>query len=58
MLQSVTKADERLHLLSPPETARVLVDNDYIMASLGVLSKRRPEAALRLLRRSLGISHR
>ncbi|MDR0710206.1 MAG: glutamate mutase L [Spirochaetaceae bacterium] len=56
ILQSVTRADERLHLLSPPETAGVLVDNDYIMASLGVLSKRRPEAALRLLRRSLGIS--
>jgi uncharacterized protein (TIGR01319 family) len=54
ILQSVTKADERLHLLSPPETARVLVDNDYIMASLGVLSKRYPEAALRLLCRSLG----
>jgi uncharacterized protein (TIGR01319 family) len=53
ILQSVTKADERLRLLSPPETARVLVDNDYIMASLGVLSKRFPEAALRLLRRSL-----
>jgi uncharacterized protein (TIGR01319 family) len=53
ILQSVTMPEERLHLLSPPETARVLVDNDYIMASLGVLSKRRPEAALHLLRRSL-----
>ena len=56
ILQSVTRPEERLHLLSPPETAGVLVDNDYIMASLGVLSRRRPEAALRLLRRSLGIS--
>jgi uncharacterized protein (TIGR01319 family) len=53
MLRSVTSPEERLHLLSPPETAQVLVDNDYIMASLGVLSKRRPEAALHLLRRSL-----
>jgi hypothetical protein len=34
---------------------RVLADNGYITASLGVLSKRRPEAALRLLRRSLEI---
>jgi uncharacterized protein (TIGR01319 family) len=55
ILQSVTRTEERLHLLSPPATARVLVDNDYIMASLGVLSKRHPEAALCLLRRSLGI---
>jgi uncharacterized protein (TIGR01319 family) len=55
ILQSVTRPEERLHLLSPPATARVLVDNDYIMASLGVLSKRHPQAALRLLRRSLGM---
>jgi uncharacterized protein (TIGR01319 family) len=54
ILRSVTRADPRLHLLSPPETARVLVDNDYIMASLGALSKKHPEAALRLLCRSLG----
>jgi uncharacterized protein (TIGR01319 family) len=53
ILRSVTRPEERLHLLSPPETSQVLVDNDYIMASLGVLSKRHPEAALYLLRRSL-----
>jgi uncharacterized protein (TIGR01319 family) len=53
ILQSVTAPEERLHLLSPPRTAKVLVDNDYIMASLGVLSKRYPQAALCLLRRSL-----
>ena len=33
----------------------LLFDDDYIMASLGVLSKRYPEAALRLMKRSLGI---
>jgi uncharacterized protein (TIGR01319 family) len=55
IMRSITAPDERLRLLSPPETARVLVDNDYIMASLGVLSKRQRRAALYLLRRSLGI---
>jgi len=33
----------------------LLFDDDYIMASLGVLSKRYPEAALRLMKHSLGI---
>ena len=42
-------------MLSPTEHAQVLVDNDYIMASLGVLSKRYPEAAVRLLEQSLGV---
>jgi uncharacterized protein (TIGR01319 family) len=55
IMRSITAPDERLRLLSPPETARVLVDNDYIMASLGVLSKRYRRAALYLLRRSLEI---
>ena len=57
ILQSVARPEERLHLLSPPEAAGVLVDNDYIMASLGVLSKRHPQAALQLLCRSLDITH-
>lgn len=41
--------------LLPPEEARVLIDNDYIMASLGLMSRRCPEAALELLKRSLGL---
>ena len=40
-------------MLFPTEHARILVDNDYIMASLGVLSKRYREAAIRLLEKSL-----
>ena len=40
-------------LLFPSEHAKILVDNDYIMASLGVLSKRYREAAIRLLEKSL-----
>ena len=44
------------HFLFPPATAEILVDNDYIMASLGALSKRYPGAALRLLEKSLGMA--
>ena len=43
-------------LLLPGEHAQILVDHDYIMASLGVLSKRYPQAAARLLEQSLGIT--
>ncbi|QXM05955.1 GlmL-related ornithine degradation protein [Crassaminicella indica] len=45
------KGDE----LFPKKGAEILVDNDYIMASLGVLSKRYPEAALLLMKKSLQI---
>lgn len=41
--------------LFPTPEAKILVDNDYIMASLGVLSKEYPEAALKLMKKSLGI---
>lgn len=41
--------------LLPPTEVRILIDNHYIMASLGVLSKEYPEAALALLLDSLGI---
>lgn len=41
--------------LLPTKEAKILIDNDYIMASLGVLSKRYREAALALLKQSLKI---
>jgi uncharacterized protein (TIGR01319 family) len=41
--------------LLPTAEAEILVDNDYIMASLGVLSKENEEAALELLKKSLRI---
>lgn len=41
--------------LLPTKEARVLVDNNYIMASLGVMARKYPEAALRLLKKSLNI---
>lgn len=41
--------------LYPTTNAKVLIDNAYIMASLGVLSKRYPEDALQLMKKSLEI---
>jgi hypothetical protein len=41
--------------LYPTKEAQILIDNHYIMASLGVLSKRFPEAALALMKQSMGI---
>jgi uncharacterized protein (TIGR01319 family) len=43
----------RMQLLPSPGTVRLLFDNDYIMASIGVLSKEDPESALRLLKESI-----
>ncbi len=39
--------------LLPNTEAEVLIDSDYIMASLGVMSKKYPEIALRLLKNSI-----
>ena len=44
-----------LRKLFPPQDARVLLDGDYIMASLGALSRHHPQAARRLLLKSLGV---
>jgi uncharacterized protein (TIGR01319 family) len=41
--------------LLPKAEVIVAIDNDYIMAALGVLSKKHPIAALKLLKKSLGI---
>ena len=43
-------------LYPKPGKLQLLFDNHYIMASLGVLSKRYPEAALNLMKQSLGIA--
>ena len=40
--------------LFPTHHAKIAVDNDYIMASLGVLSVKHREGAIRLLEKSLG----
>lgn len=41
--------------LLPNKEAEILIDNDYIMASLGVLSKEHPESALILMKKSMKI---
>jgi uncharacterized protein (TIGR01319 family) len=41
--------------LLPRKEAKILIDNDYIMASLGVLSKYNKKAALKLLEKSLNL---
>lgn len=53
LMQEIAKHNETGMMLFPGEHAEILVDNDYIMASLGVLSKRYKEAAIRLLEKSL-----
>ncbi|SCY57077.1 GlmL-related ornithine degradation protein [Alkaliphilus peptidifermentans] len=52
---SEVKEKSIVNLLYPTKEATVLIDNHYIMASLGVLSKRHPNAALLLLKESLGL---
>lgn len=42
-------------ILKPNSNVKVLIDNFYIMASLGVLSKKHPVAAVRLMKQSLEI---
>lgn len=47
--------DNGMMLYPKPAVLSLLYDNDYIMASLGVLSKQYPEAALSLMKQSLGL---
>lgn len=54
LLKRVALCNNGTKLLPMPET-EVLIDNDYIMASLGVLSIENEEAALFLLKKSLNI---
>ena len=52
-MKKIAPYNESGMLLFPSEHAQILVDNDYIMASLGVLSTRYREAAIKLLDKSL-----
>ncbi len=54
----IPKDNETGMKLYPSDAVKILVDNDYIMASLGVLSKTHREGAIRLLGKSLGIELR
>ncbi|HSH35166.1 GlmL-related ornithine degradation protein, partial [Schnuerera sp.] len=42
--------------LLPSKESKILIDNEYIMASLGVMSRKYPEEALKLLKDSLKYS--
>lgn len=53
IMQKIAKHNETGMLLFPSEHAEILVDNDYIMALLGVLSKKHREGAIKLLEKSL-----
>ena len=53
IMNEIAKHNETGLKLFPTEHAKVLVDNDYIMASLGVLSKNYREAAIKLMEKSL-----
>ena len=55
MVKAITKHDETGLLLFPGEHAEILIDNNYIMASLGALSLKYKDAAVKLLERSLDI---
>lgn len=55
ILKSLASHNTNGMLLFPKETAKVLIDSDYIMASLGVLSMRYKKAALHFLGLSLDL---
>ena len=52
ILKSISQFN-RADKLLPTAEAKILIDNDYIMASLGVLSSLNKEAAIKLLLKSL-----
>lgn len=54
IIERVLNKENRL-LLKPNSKTKILIDNHYIMASLGVLAKKHPEAATKLLKDSLEI---
>lgn len=54
ILRMISESNRGNELL-PNKDASILIDNYYIMASLGVMSKVHPETALMLLKESLGI---
>lgn len=56
IMKKIAKHNETGLMLFPNTEASILVENDYIMASLGVLSKIHEKAAMKLLSKSLGIN--
>lgn len=56
ILKQIAKSNKG-NKLFPTEEAKIIIDNDYIMSSLGVLSKKYPKAAIKLLKQSLSIEN-
>ena len=54
ILEQISQSNKGDELL-PTREARIVIDNDYIMASLGVMAKKYPREALSLLKNSLRI---
>ncbi|MGL5256449.1 MAG: GlmL-related ornithine degradation protein [Proteocatella sp.] len=55
IMKQIARHNESGMMLFPNTDAKILVENDYIMASLGVLSKKHEKAAIKLLSKSLNI---
>ena len=55
IMKKIAESNDNGMRLFPTKHAKILVDNDYIMASLGALSLRYREDAIKLLEKSLGI---
>lgn len=53
IMKSITESNTTGLNLYPGQHAKILADNDYIMASLGVLSKKYKDSAIKLLEKSL-----
>ncbi len=53
IMKAITESNMTGLNLYPGQHAKILVDNDYIMASLGVLSKKYKQSAIKLLEKSL-----
>jgi uncharacterized protein (TIGR01319 family) len=56
IMRSLTEGNQDGRKLYPTPGVEILVDNDYIMAPLGVLSRRNKDVAIKLLQKSLGIN--
>lgn len=55
ILKKIAEYNETGLLLFPSEAAEILIDSDYIIASLGVLSIKYREAAVKLLEKTLNM---
>lgn len=55
IMKYICEYNRNNEVLFPKAKAEILVDNDYIMASLGVLSKKYEEASLKLMLKSLNL---